>query len=96
MIYIKSNCPNPSKTHYLSVKIIPVDLIRHHHHPQQKDGPHNLKGERRPEIRADAQIGQPHRRLQTVNRLGVGSAPAIAVDGARGAVELDGGFDEAG
>lgn len=91
--YIPPPKPNP-RLKTKSLKIIPVDLIRHNHHPQQEYRAHNLKRKRGPPIRAEPLVRQPRGRLLAVNHLDVWSGAAVAVDGARGTVELDGGFDE--
>lgn len=77
-----------------SLEIIPVDLIRHHHHPQQEHGAHDLEREGRPPVGAEPLVGQPRGRLLAVDDVDVWSGAAVAVDGAGGPVELDGGFDE--
>ena len=82
---------------FRSIKIILINLVRHHHHPQQEDRPDDIKRKRGLPVIADALRLQPRER-----RLPVGQARAravevaVAVDGARGSVELDGGLDEAG
>lgn len=80
-----------------SIKIILINLPRHHHHPQQKDRPDDVKRKHRLPILADALRLQPRqRRLPVRQALARPVEVAVAVDGARGPVELDGGFDEPG
>ena len=81
----------------ISVKIILIDLISHDHHPQQEHGPDDIKRKRRLPILTDALRLQPgQRRLPVRQPRARPVQVAVAVDGARGAVELDAGFNEAG
>ena len=82
-----------------SFKIISINLITHHHHPQQKHTPHNIKRKHGFPITTDPlrlQIRQ--RRLPLPARIARAGCVDVAVGiyGTGGAVELDGGFDEAG
>lgn len=80
-----------------SIEIILIDLIRHDHHPKQKHRPDDIKRKRRLPILTDALRLQPgQRRLPVRQPRARPVEVAVAVDGARGAVELDAGFDEAG
>ncbi len=46
------NETNMQRTVKDSVEVIPVDLIRHHHHPQQEYGPDDLERECGSPVRA--------------------------------------------
>jgi len=86
-------------SHRSSIKIIPINLPTQYHHPQQKHTPHDPKTKRRLPIITDPQRLQPGQgslalALRVAGALAV--EVAVAAYGARGAVELDGGFDEAG
>ena len=94
--YVIVSSPTPFP---VSLKIIPINLIAHNHHPQQKHTPNNIKRKHRFPITTDAlrlQIRQ--RRLPLPVRVpGAGGIDvAVGVYGAGGAVKLDGCFDEAG
>ena len=81
----------------LSIKIVLIDLPRHDHHPQQKHRPDNIKRKRRFPVLADAPRRHPRQRRFPVREAVARPVEvAVAVYGAGGAVELDGGFDEAG
>lgn len=81
----------------LSLEIILVDLIRHHHHPQQKHRPNDIKCERRlPILTYPLRLQPRQRRLPVRQARNRPVEIAVAVYGARGPVELDGGFDQAG
>lgn len=81
----------------VSIEIILINLPRHDHHPQQKHRPHNVERKRRLPILTDALRLQPRQRRLPVRYAGARLVEvAVAVYGARGAVELDAGFDEAG
>ncbi len=80
-----------------SIEIILIDLPRHHHHPQQKHRPDNIKRKRRFPVLADAPRRHPRQgRFPVREAVARPVEVAVAVYGAGGAVELDGGFDEAG
>lgn len=51
----------------LSVKLIPINLISHHHHPKQKNRANNLKGKDCPPLLTDAIILQPSQCLLTLS-----------------------------
>lgn len=80
-----------------SFKIIIVNLIGHHHHPQQKHAPDQIHGERGLPI-----ITNPLRRhirergLPVLQAAGGAVHVAVHVDAALGPVELDRGLDQAG
>lgn len=81
----------------LSLKIILTDLIRHNHHPEQKHRPNNIKRKHSLPVLTNPLRLQPRQRRLPVCEARAGPVEvAVAVYGARGAVELDGGFDEAG
>lgn len=93
----------PPAQHFLpllinqSIKIVLVDLIRHDHHPEQKHRPDDVERKHRLPVLADALRLQPGERRLPVGDAAAGPVEvAVRVDGTRGAVELDGGFDEAG
>lgn len=82
---------------FLSLEIILVDLICHHHHPQQKHRPNNIECKRRLPILTYPLRLQPRQRRLPVRQARTRPVEiAVAVYGARGPVELDGGFDQAG
>lgn len=97
LTYVRLHKSRISWAHFFSIEIILVNLIRHHHHPQQKHRPDDVKRKHSFPI-----VTYPLRLQRRQCRLPVRQSPArpvevaVAVDGARGAVELDGGFDEAG
>ena len=81
----------------LSIEVVLIHLPGHYHHPEQEHGPDDVEGEGGFPVLTDAlrlEVGE--------GGLAVGEAGAravdvaVAVDGAGGAEELDGGFDEAG
>ena len=81
------------------LKIIPINLIRHNHHPQQKNTPNNIKRKHRfPIITYPLRLQIRQRRLPLPACISCagGVDIAVAVYGSGGAVELDGCFDEAG
>ena len=81
----------------ISIKIVLIDLIRHDHHPEQKHRPDDIKRKRGLPILTDPLRLQPRQRRLPVRQARTRLVEvAVAVDGAGGAVELDGGFDEAG
>lgn len=49
------------------VKLIPINLISHHHHPKQKNRANNLKGKGCPPLLTDAIILQPSQCLLTLS-----------------------------
>lgn len=49
------------------VKLIPINLISHHHHPKQKNRANNLKGKGCPPLLTDAIILQPSQGLLTLS-----------------------------
>ena len=97
---MKSSQPPPSpfpSSHPESIKIILIDLIRHNHHPQQKHRPHNIKRKHGlPVLTYPPRLHPRQRRLPVCEPEVRLVQIAVAVDGACGAVELDGGLDEAG
>ena len=85
-----------SHSHF-SIEIVLINLIRHDHHPQQKHRPDDIKRKRGLPVLADPLRLQPRERRLPVRQARARLVEvAVAVDGAGGAVELDGGFDEAG
>ena len=80
-----------------SLKIVLIDLIRHHHHPQQEHRPHDVERKRRLPVLTDPLRLQPRQRRLPVRQARARPVEvAVAVDGALGPVELDGRLDQAG
>lgn len=80
-----------------SIEIILIDLPRHHHHPQQKHRPDDVERKRRlPVITYALGLLVRQGRLAVRQARARAVEVAVAIDGALGAVELDGGLDEAG
>ena len=78
-------------------EIIPVNLITHHHHPQQKHAPDNIKRKRRLPIIAQPLRLQPRqRRLPVHQPAAVPVEVAVEIHTTRRAVELDTGFYKPG
>ena len=95
--HITSHCPLSPPSNLII--FILINLPRHHHHPQQKHRAHQIQRERRLPIIADPlrlQIRQ--RRLSLPVHVSAARFVEVAVEihAARGAVELDGGFDQPG
>ena len=79
-----------------SLKIIPINLITHNHHPKQKHTPHNIKAKHRFPIITNPLRLQPRQRrppLPTHIPTARGIDVAVGVHGTGGPVELDGCFD---
>lgn len=78
-----------------SIVLVPVDLIRHHHHPEQKHRAHDLERERGLPRLADAVGLQPGQGRFALARAGPDQV-AVAADALLGAVEQDRRLDQAG
>ena len=81
-----------------SIKIIPLDLPRHNHHPEEQDGADEQEGKAGFPALADIVLLEPGEGVDGLagEDLAGDVADAVVVDGALGAPEDDGGFDEAG
>ena len=78
-----------------SIKIVVINLPSHNHQPQKEDHSRDLQPKCRPPATTYIVLRQPRECVDTDARKLL-QILAIAVDVATGAVELDGGFDQAG
>ena len=88
-------CTNTSLPCQSSIKIVPIHLPAHDHHPDQKDRGHDLERERRLPHVADRHLRQIRQRLHRHPGI-MREIVAIGVDVGGRAVQLDRGLDQAG
>lgn len=88
---IPINFPPPNLT---SIILIPINLIRHNHHPEQKHGAHDLEREGGFPRLADTVGLEPGQGILALAGAGADEV-AVAADAVPGAVQLDRGLDEA-